>query len=296
MNSLPKYHETFLPVLKILQDGKIISYSDMRKLVRDTYFSNLSEEALSKKTKAGDQLILNRIGWAKAYLKQAGLLTQPERGMVQITDKGREFAQRPTLTLEDVVNDSVFLAHRKVQRMKSEVSEGISTTASPQDLVDTGVNEIEEQTKGELLERLKRVDPYYFERVILELFKKMGYGDYLETVKSGDGGIDGIINQDQLGVEKIYTQAKRYNDHKVRETDIRNFIGAMSGGTNKGIFVTTSEFDDAAVKKARESHHNTIILIDGFQLVDLMYKFGVGVQIKNIYEIKEIDEDFFEAD
>lgn len=296
MDSLPKYHETFLPVLKSLQDGKIISYSDMRKLVRDTYFSNLSEEALAEKTKAGDQLILNRIGWAKAYLKQAGLLEQPERGMVQITQKGKEFAQREYLSLEDVLNDPVFLSHRKVQRMKSEVAEGISTSASPQDLVDTGVQEIEEQTKGELLERLKKVDPYYFERVVLELFKKMGYGDYVETAKSGDGGIDGIINQDQLGIEKIYTQAKRYSEKKVHETDIRNFIGAMSGGTNKGIFVTTSEFDENAVKKARESHHNTIVLIDGFQLVDLMYKFGVGVQIKNIYEIKEIDEDFFEAE
>lgn len=296
MKNLPKYHETFLPILKCLQDGKIISYSDMRKLVRDTYFSNLSEEALSLKTKAGDQLILNRIGWAKAYLKQAGMLTQPERGMVQITEKGRLFSQRDSLTLDDVVSDPTFLSHRKVQRMKSEVAEGISTSASPQDLVDTGVQEIEEQTKGELLERLKKVDPYYFERVVLELFKKMGYGDFKETAKSGDGGIDGIINQDQLGIEKIYTQAKRYNDHKVRETDIRNFIGAMSGGTNKGIFVTTSEFDDSAVKKARESHNNTIILIDGFQLVDLMYKFGVGVQVKNTYEVKELDEDFFEAD
>lgn len=268
----------------------------MRKLVRDTYFSDLSEEALAEKTKAGDQLILNRIGWAKAYLKQAGLLTQPERGMVQITEKGREFAQRPTLTLEDVLNDPVFLSHRKVQRLSTEVSDGISKTDSPQDLVDKGVDEIEEQTKGELLERLKRVDPYYFERVVLKLFKKMGYGDPVETPKSGDGGIDGIINQDQLGIEKIYTQAKRYNDHKVRETDIRNFIGAMSGGTNKGIFVTTSEFDEAAVKKARESHHNTIILIDGFKLVDLMYKFGVGVQVKTEIKIMEIDEDFFEAD
>lgn len=296
MRSLPKYHETFLPVLKTLQDGKIISYSDMRKLVRDTYFSDLSDEALAEKTKAGDQLILNRIGWAKAYLKQAGLLSQPERGMVQITEKGKEFASRNELSLEDIINDSQFLSHRKIQRKKSEVAEGISTTASPQDLVDTGVNEIEEQTKAELLERLKKVDPYYFERVVLMLFKKMGYGEYTETSKSGDGGIDGIINQDQLGIEKIYTQAKRYNEHKVRETDIRNFIGAMSGGTNKGIFVTTSEFDESAVKKARESHHNTIILVDGFQLVDLMYKFGIGVQIKNIYEVKEVDEDFFELE
>ena len=296
MDSLPKYHETFLPVLRTLQNGKIISYSDMRRIVRDTYYSNLPNDALELKTEAGDQLILNRIGWAKAYLKQAGMLSQPERGMVQITEKGRRVVERGNLTLDEVLNDETFLSHRKVQKMKSEVAQGISTSASPQDLVDTGVQEIEGQVKAELLERLKQVDPYYFEHVILGLFKEMGYGDIEVTAKSGDGGIDGIINQDQLGIEKIYTQAKRYNDHKVRETDIRNFIGAMSGGTTKGIFVTTSEFDEAAVRKAKESTNNRIILIDGYQLVDLMYKYGVGVQDKNTYVIKEIDEDFFEAE
>ena len=121
----------------------------------------------------------------------------------------------------------------------------------------------------------------------------MGYGDFIETKKSFDGGIDGIINEDKLGLEKIYTQAKRYNENKVRETDIRNFIGAMSGDTSKGVFITTSTFDDSAVKKAREAHH-TIILIDGIKLVDLMHQYGVGVQVRNTYEVKEVDEDFFE--
>ncbi len=140
---------------------------------------------------------------------------------------------------------------------------------------------------------MKDIDPYYFEKVILILLKKMGYGDFVETAKSGDGGIDGIINEDKLGLEKIYIQAKRYNENKVREKEIRNFIGAMSGDTTKGIFVTTSTFDDSAIKKAREAHHK-IILIDGNKLVDLMHQYGVGVQVSNVYEVKEIDEDFFE--
>lgn len=122
----------------------------------------------------------------------------------------------------------------------------------------------------------------------------MGYGDFVETAKSGDGGIDGIINEDKLGLEKIYIQAKRYNENKVREKEIRNFIGAMSGDTTKGIFVTTSTFDESASKKAREAHHK-IILIDGSKLVDLMHQYGVGVQVSNVYEVKEIDEDFFEG-
>ncbi len=123
----------------------------------------------------------------------------------------------------------------------------------------------------------------------------MGYGDFIETSKSKDGGIDGIINEDKLGLDKIYIQAKRYNDNKVRETDIRNFIGAMSGDTSKGVFVTTSDFDKDAIKKAHDAHHK-IILMNGDKLVDLMHQYNVGVQIKANYEVKAIDEDFFEGE
>ena len=147
--------------------------------------------------------------------------------------------------------------------------------------------------KDELLEKLKEIDPFYFEKVILILLKKMGYGDFVETAKTGDGGIDGIINEDKLGLDKIYIQAKRYGENKVREKDIRNFIGAMSGDTQKGVFVTTSSFDDGATKKAHDAHH-TIILIDGLKLVDLMHQYNVGIQVKAVYEVKELDNDFFE--
>ncbi len=144
-----------------------------------------------------------------------------------------------------------------------------------------------------MLDKLKNIDPFYFEKVILILLRKMGYGDFIETSKSGDGGIDGIINEDKLGLDKIYIQAKRFNENKVREKDIRNFIGAMSGDTNKGVFVTTSLFDSGAIEKAKNAHHK-IILIDGLKLVDLMHEFNVGIQIKAIYEVKQLDEDFFE--
>lgn len=295
MQELPKYHETFKPILEILKDGRIVTAGDLRKLVRDQFYANLPQELLDQRTKNGDQLILNRIGWGKAYLKQAKMVEQPERGMVKISDKGLLALQSDTLSLEDITNDPDFVTHRKKQQMKSEVAQGVSTSASPQDLVDAGIQEIEEQTKADLLDRIKDLDTYYFERVVLELFHKMGYGKFIETSKSGDGGIDGIINQDQLGLEKIYVQVKRYRDKEIRETDIRNFIGAMSGDTQKGIFVTTSEFHDSATQKAKEAHH-TIVLVDGFMLSDLMYIHNVGVQLKNSYEVKEVDEDFFEAD
>ena len=123
----------------------------------------------------------------------------------------------------------------------------------------------------------------------------MGYGDFIETPKSGDGGIDGIISQDKLGLERIYIQAKRYTDNKVREGDIRNFIGAMSRDANKGVFVTTSTFDENALKKAHDAGQK-IITIDGLGLVDLMLRYGVGVQVRETYEVKEIDQDFFETE
>lgn len=290
---LPKYHETFIPILEVLSNGDILHYNELRKRVRDKYYSNLPEELLKKKTKSGDILILNRIGWAKAYLKQGKFIQQPERAMVQITKKGINALKKGSLTLEELKKDADFLAHREAKKEEKENEEINIENASPQDLIDSGFSSIEAQIKNELLDKLKEIDPYYFEKVVLQLLNKMGYGDFIETSKSGDGGIDGIINEDKLGLAKIFIQAKRYNDNKVREKDIRNFIGAMSGDTSKGVFVTTSSFDDSAISKAREAHHS-IILIDGRKLVDLMHEFGVGLQIKNTYEVKEIDEDFFE--
>lgn len=289
---IPKYHETFMPILEILKDGKTINSREMQERVIAKYYSHLPKALLEEKTKTGEILINNRIAWGKSYLKKGGYLTYPERGLVQITPKGLN--QKSKLSLSEVEGDSnllEFYKHEKIKTPGSKNAEQIQT-ASPQDLIDAGFTQIESQIKNELLEKLKGVDPYYFEKVILILLKKMGYGDFIETSKSGDGGIDGIINEDKLGLDKIYIQAKRFTESKVREKDIRNFIGAMSGDTHKGVFVTTSSFDVGAVKKANDAHH-TIILIDGNKLVDLMHEYNVGVQIKSVYEIKHLDEDFF---
>lgn len=217
--------------------------------------------------------------------------------MVQITEKGKNRLKIGKLTLEDLQNDIDFISHRESQKNKkeNEIIEVSVEGSTPQDLIDSGFSKIETQVKTELLERLKEIDPYYFEKVILILLKKMGYGDFIETSKSRDGGIDGIINEDKLGLETIYTQAKRYNENKIREKDIRNFIGAMSGDTSKGVFITTSTFDESAIKKAREARHS-IILIDGEKLANLMLQYNVGVQIKTVYEVKELDNDFFEEE
>ncbi|WP_295421301.1 restriction endonuclease [Sulfurovum sp.] len=294
---LPKYHETFIPILKILNTVESISSRDLANQVLNNYYSNLPQELLSQKTSTGANVLIDRILWGKSYLKMAKFVSYPKRGTVQITDKGKQVLNIGSLSLQDLQNDQDFKNHRvSVQSKKENETEHDTVSvdnASPQDLIDSGFSTIETEVKSELLEKLKEIDPYYFEKVILILLKSMGYGDFIETSKSGDGGIDGIINEDKLGLEKIYTQAKRYNENKVREKDIRNFIGAMSGDTSKGVFITTSTFDDAAIKKAREAHHS-IILIDGAKLVDLMYQYKVGVQTKTIYEVKELDNDFFE--
>ena len=292
---LPKYHETFLPILEILATEDYLHHRDLGLRVRDKYYSELPQELIEQETSSGANVLLDRIGWGKSYLKMGRFVDYPRRGMVQITEKGKQVLKTGKLTLEDLQSDSDFISYREAQKSKkeNEIDKISVDNASPQDLIDSGFSTIETQVKTDLLERLKDIDPYYFEKVILLLLKKMGYGHFVETAKSGDGGIDGVINEDKLGLEKIYIQAKRYSENKVREKDIRNFIGAMSGDTTKGIFVTTSTFDESATKKAHEAHHK-IILIDGNKLVDLMYKYGVGVQIKNIYEIKQIDEDFFE--
>jgi restriction system protein len=288
---IPKFDETFLPILEVLKNGKIFKSRELIKEVKTKFYSGLSTDQLKQKTKSGDLLIDNRIAWGKSYLKKGGYISFPERGHVQITDKGK--GHSATLTLKDLENESsLFDFYKQEKETNSQVNTKVDIS-SPQDLIDEGFNRIESDVKSELLQKLKKIDPYFFEKVVLILLKKMGYGEFIETSKSNDGGIDGIINEDKLGLDKIYIQAKRFNEGKVREKDIRNFIGAMSGDTNKGVFVTTSEFDEKAIEKARSAHHK-IICIDGKKLVTLMHEFNVGIQIKTTYEIKQIDEDFFD--
>jgi restriction system protein len=289
---IPKFDETFIPILEILKSGNVYKTRELIEEVKLKFYKGLNEDQLKKQTKSGELLIDNRIAWGKSYLKKGGYVFFPERGHVQITDKGKNHS--PSISVRDLENESSIFDFYKQEKKDSRFKEQAQlSVSSPQDLIDEGFNQIENEVKVELLAKLKILNPYFFEKVILRLLKKMGYGEFIETAKSGDGGIDGIINEDKLGLDKIYIQAKRFTEGKVREKDIRNFIGAMSGDTNKGVFVTTSEFDEKAIEKAKSAHHK-IICIDGQKLVDLMHEFNVGIQIKNTYEIKQIDEDFFD--
>jgi restriction system protein len=293
--AIPKFHETFIPILKVLESGEELHHEEMKRRVKDKFYSHLPNELLNQKTTTGYLLIGNRIGWAKSYLKEGGFLQYPQRGTVKITPKGISALKSGNLTLSELKKDPDYIATQQAKQNTSPniTADVVEKDFSPQDLIEQGFDTIKANVKLDLLDRLKEIDPFYFEKVILILLKKMGYGEFIETKKTGDGGIDGIINQDQLGINKIYIQAKRYAENKVREKDIRNFIGAMSGDTTNGVFVTTSTFDEGAIDKAKQAHHK-IILIDGHKLTDLMFQFGVGVQTINTYELKEIDADFFE--
>lgn len=287
---IPKFHETFNPILDILSNKEILHTRELQKKVIEKYYAHLAKELLEEKTKSGEVLINNRIAWGKSYLRKGGYIHYPSRGSVQITDKG--LSQNKRLSLKDLEEETSMQEFYKSESDKNPTDVKVISNASPQDLIDEGFNQIEYEVKNDLLIKLKTIDAYYFEKVVLILLKKMGYGEFVETRKSGDGGIDGIINEDKLGLDKIYIQAKRFTENKVREKDIRNFIGAMSGDTNKGVFVTTSLFDKGAEEKAKNAHHK-IILINGNKLVDLMHEYNIGVQIKAVYEIKHLDEDFF---
>lgn len=294
---LPKFHETFMPILLTLEKEGTLTTSELIIKVTSKYYDNLPEDVKKLKTRSGKIILQDRIHWGKSYLKLSKFLSYPKRGYVELTPKGVAQLKQGVMTLEILKSDPDWIKHQETvsnKKVSTNTEDNAIENASPQDLIDYGFQSIEDDVKSDLLDRLREINPYYFEKVILILLKKMGYGDFLVTSKSNDKGIDGIINEDKLGLEKIFTQAKRYAEgNKVTELDIRNFIGAMSGDTRKGVFITTSSFSSSAVTKAKEAHH-TIILIDGFQLVELMLQYNVGVQVKTTFEVKELDNDFFE--
>lgn len=291
--TLPTYDQILLPLLEYIKDDKLYKVSDISDEIRDKYFQ-LTDEEKKIKVSNGKTKFHDRLTWARTYLKKAGLVEDPERGFVRISNEGKKLLNSgiKEITLETLNQYSSFKEFKQRTPKNDTNDMNFSDDLSPTDLIESGFNKIEASLKVDLLERLKEVNPYYFEKIILKLLNKMGYGSFKETSKSGDGGIDGIINQDELGLEKIYIQCKRFNSNNVREPDIRNFIGAMSSESTKGIFVTTSNFDKKAIEKARLASHK-IILINGEYLAGLMIKHNVGIQIKETLEIKELDEDFF---
>lgn len=300
--AIPTYDELMVPVLKVLSDGSEYSGDDITNIIADQL--NLTEEEKNRIYPNNPKKIFkDRIAWARTYLKKAGLIESPQRSTSKITREGMKVVKSKLkeLNLKFLEQYESYREFRHIEVSDNSISEKetVETVQTPDEMLDYVRNSYKENLQSDLLIKLKKIDPIRFEQVVLILMEKMNYGVGSMTKMSHDGGIDGIINEDELGLEKIYLQAKRYSDNKVNEKEIQNFAGALScSPVRKGVFITTSYFDEKAKKKADDASKKGLIirLINGDELTNLMIKHNIGVQLKTKIEIKKIDEDFFGED
>ncbi len=301
---IPDYQTIMLPLLKQLSDGKIYRFREI--VARMSEHFGLSDEERRQMLPSGNQaLIDNRVGWARFYLKNAGLVKSEKRGYLEISEKGREYlAKEPqTLTTKDLDRIPEFKAFKEgIQKKKPTAVEKTILDSedlrTPEESLEAAYEKLKVGLKNELLQQVKTSDPAFFEQLVVDLIVKMGYGGSKKDAGraiggSGDGGVDGIIKEDRLGLETIYIQAKRW-ENTVPLKEVRDFAGALlSKKAKKGIFLTTSDFPSSANDFVDAIEHR-IILIDGDKLTDYMIEFGVGVSTQNIYEVKRMDTDYFQ--
>lgn len=300
--ALPKYDEFYRLVLNALQDGKSHSMKEVRNSIAQAL--HLTEQDLSETLSNGSSVYAGRIGWAKTYLKKAEMIDSPQRGYITITPAGQSLLARN----EPITNallaklSSAFLDFYRPQSGNSTSTQSdsgntqISTPETPQETFERVYNLINEQLADELLNDVLNQSPVFFEHLVVDLMKAMGYGDGLVTKYSGDDGIDGIIHEDKLGFNLIYIQAKRWKpDITITKPELQKFAGAMMGPpkVEKGLFITTAKFSPKAKEYATAQH---IILVDGKKLTELMIEYGVGVSTQKAYLIKRIDSDYFSDD
>ena len=296
--AVPDFQSMMNPVLDIYtQNGSELRPRDIENEVAERF--NLTEEERNEMIPSNIETVLrNRVSWAVYYLFRAGLLERLKRGYYRITDIGKnENQSNKTINVEylkkfpSFVDFSQINNKKDIQNDNSNISEESQT---PDEMMSKAQELYKDNLQSELLDKLKQIDPVRFEQIVLQLMEKMNYGVGSMTKMSHDGGVDGIIDEDELGLEKIYLQAKRYSDNKVNEKEMQNFAGALGcSPVRKGVFITTSFFDERAKKKAASVQGKIIRLVDGEELTKLMIKHNLGVQVKTKIEIKKIDEDFF---
>lgn len=297
----PKYYEYMLPELQILKDNKVYARNDLIDLAAEKL--NVTEEQKSEMINSGSPRYLGRGGWGLTYLKQAGLIFSPKRGLFQITREGLDFlSKHPTsLTVEDLQQFPSFVEFQTRSTKDNEnTTTVLDSEVTPDEQIQIAFNSLKQDVCDQLLNKILENNPYSFEKLVVDLVVAMGYGGNIKdagkaTKKTGDDGIDGVINEDKLGLGKIYLQAKRYaKDHQVGSPEIQAFTGALNlQGAKKGIFITTSSFSSRAIDLI--SHSNIpIALIDGNKLVEYMFEYNLGVSTKIKYEVKEIDNDYFD--
>lgn len=304
---IPPYDQLMLPVLQLSAD-KTWTMRELITRIGDDL--KLTQEEREQAIPSGSTtLIASRVHWAKTYLKQAGLLAQPERGKVQITDRGWEVLNsKPhkidTQMLEKFPEFQAFLKKSEPKNKPTATVDPAPQTAldkTPEEQLEAASGALTESLRDALLTRVLEASPGSFEKLIVDLLLAMGYGgsrsDAGERLgRSGDGGVDGVIREDRLGLDLVYLQAKLYKPgNSVGSEAIQAFIGALVGrGSQKGVFITTSSFTKNAIDTANQSGNFRLILIDGETLTKLMIQFGVGVRVVRTVEIKRIDLDYFE--
>jgi restriction system protein len=303
---VPEFYHFFRPVLEVLQDGRTKTNQEVVAAVITKLKLKQSdlEELIpsAKRTRVAD-----RTYWALTYLFQAGLISRPKRGFTAINQIGLDYLKRaPAIVkpsdLEEFEAYRAFLNRSRSTPSKAETSKSsqiLESNLTPEETISQAHEQITLQLADEVLEKVKAVTPTFFEWLIVQLMLKLGYGGAMEDAgktlgKSGDGGIDGVIKQDKLGLDNIYLQAKRWTEGSVGRTDIQSFVGALTGvGANKGVFITTSQFSREALEYVKRQIGPKVSLVDGIQLAKLMIEYNLGVSVTQTYEIKRVDSDFF---
>ena len=293
--SVPKYHELYAPFLKSLQDGHVHQMKEIKQMVLDQI--HLTEAELSERLPSGKQSVFdNRIGWARTYLKKAGLIESPARAQFVLTVEGKK-----ALPDADIIDDKYlrkYASFRAFQNLGNEEEQSEEVIEkSPEEALEDAFAELNVSLADDLMNEIMKLEPVDFERLVVRLLLAMGYGSGIDdagfvTQASNDEGIDGIIKEDQLGFSSIYIQAKRWDpETSISRPEIQKFAGALQEQkAQKGLFISTAKFSSGARKSAEAAG---IVLVDGKQLTKLMIKFNLGVSVEHVYEVKRIDTDFF---
>jgi restriction system protein len=296
--TIPDYQSIMLPLLEFAADQE--EHSRHEAIEHISKIFNLTEEEKNQLLPSGTKPIINnRVGWAKTYLKKAGLLDYPKRGYFNITDIGLNVLEdKPTkITNRYLKNFPSFVEFRKSRVVEKE-DPVFTEDKTPHELIENGVQQIIQELGSELLEYIKKSSPAFFERIVVDLLVRMGYGGSIIDAgsalgRTGDEGIDGVIKEDKLGLDNIYIQAKRWKS-SVGRPELQAFVGALQGKrSRKGIFIITSSFTEAA-KKYVNSIDTKVALIDGETLVRYMIENDLGVITRDTYKIKELDADYFD--
>lgn len=302
--AIPDYQTIMLPLLQFLADEREHNIGEAVDMLARQF--NLSVEECQQLLSSGQQTIIrNRAGWARTYLKKAGLIESTRRGFFRITERGRSVLASPPARVDVKFLEQFpeFLAFRELrhERADDEAEEMVvHVDATPEEALDSAYQRLRVDLETELLEQVKGTSPSFFERLVVELLVRMGYGGTLRDAgqavgRSGDGGIDGIIKEDRLGLDVIYVQAKRW-ESTVGRPEIQKFAGALEGHrARKGVFITTSNFSAEAMDFAARIS-SKIVLIDGQELARHMIDHNVGVSQLRSYEVKKIDSDYFTED